>query len=168
MTRAARSVYVARSEFGLCKIGISYSPDDRVRDVGRMRREPIELIWASRFIEHASQVEKQAHLKLIDRRVEHEWFRVDTDRAIDVVVAELEDYEAKEPERVRRALDWEARGEEARRRMKVENSVHLRLSDLEKLELDELVASGFAEDPKAVFMRAFREAIAREAKARRK
>ena len=67
-------LYVAKSESGLRKIGISCNPDERVENLRRECLDHSIEIETRYFVSNMLFIEKTAHKLLAQKRVYGEWF----------------------------------------------------------------------------------------------
>jgi hypothetical protein len=81
-----RSVYVIKSTGGICKVGISNDPEERLRQLLTGHGLGLELVHVESVGDDAARlVERAAHRMLDNAKTGGEWFRVSADKAIQVV-----------------------------------------------------------------------------------
>jgi hypothetical protein len=81
-----QSVYVAASESGLVKIGISFDPEERIKALLTGHGVGLSVAHIERMDENIARlVERTAHRLLSDHRSNGEWFKVSADVAISTV-----------------------------------------------------------------------------------
>lgn len=74
------------SSCGLVKVGRSNRPAHRARVIGWDVGEAVHVAYATEIRSDASVVEAKVHRVLRAHRVRGEWFAIDADEAIDVVM----------------------------------------------------------------------------------
>src|SRR3954451_16948072 len=84
-----RFIYVLRAETGARKIGLSFQPKNRRRQVGQWHGPCVLEYAASCSVYFARLAEKHAHCLLGDRRLGNEWFDVYLSTARRAVMAAI-------------------------------------------------------------------------------
>jgi len=80
-------IYVMEAKYaGLCfyKVGITSNPNERLKTVQTSCIFPLEMIFEER-VEHAREVEKEAHLVMKNRNTSGEWFAVEKNDVVQLI-----------------------------------------------------------------------------------
>jgi hypothetical protein len=84
--KTIRSVYVIKSTGGICKIGISFDPESRLRSLLTGHGIGLELVHVETADNDAARlIERAAHRMLEKTRSAGEWFKVPVEKAIQAV-----------------------------------------------------------------------------------
>lgn len=78
----ATAVYVMEADTGLIKVGRSFEPSQRLRQIERASGAKLRLVHSTEIREDASLVEAIAHQVLAQKRRSGEWFDVTAPEAI--------------------------------------------------------------------------------------
>jgi hypothetical protein len=70
-----RSIYVAKSDSGELKVGVSNDPERRIRELSTANPNAIELLVDSE-VDKAGKAERELHEQLQEYRTSGEWFDV--------------------------------------------------------------------------------------------
>lgn len=79
------NVYVISCESGPVKIGTSFDPPSRIKQLQTGCPYPLRMEYISDFHCEAEMVEQMVHYALRERRMCGEWFSISTSEAIETV-----------------------------------------------------------------------------------
>ncbi len=112
MRGAKKSIYVVCAPHGLRKIGISLSPEGRVRELERAGGHRLELEYQLTPLrrrpesqgERARVVEAWTHFYLSEYRVIGEWFEVELERAVQTIARVIDEHPRSLPSLLQKIL----------------------------------------------------------------
>lgn len=96
-----KQIYIFKNKlYPILKIGMSKTPQSRLKGIQTSSGFPLELIYESEIIKNAKEAEALIHLSLKEFRTHGEWFNISEEQAItavEKVTAEAEKGEYRNP-----------------------------------------------------------------------
>jgi predicted GIY-YIG superfamily endonuclease len=80
-------LYVIKGDHGLCKIGITANPDQRLAQLQYAAKTPLSFAWIGAAKDRTVAIEREAHGMLAQYRRQGEWFEVSSDAAVGAISA---------------------------------------------------------------------------------